>query len=291
MAGLPFTQLPVADDISPEEDTKKQIETGRQRIQDKYALQWRTVNANIRTLGRAKHQAMLQQIDSKAKQEMLEFNQQAEQQLGSLRQIDRIARAGGITSQTQERLKAINIYGREAAEAMYPKERSVPQQFGELDAYSNRIAGDLEQFRTSTTVGKPPSKLAFVTPITGAIAAYRGIKRVKEVVKKGPIVQILDMSIPAKDAKGKAVKDKFGDPVMGNWRDARPEEIERYKLLKAAKRGIEAEKSQLLGQPDISRRLTQPGTQGGTFGDKVAESYKKPVTQRQLTGNDPLGLF
>jgi hypothetical protein len=277
MAGLPFTQLPAADEMSPEQDIQRQIQTGRQNIQQKYTLQWETVNNNARFLGQRKHQAMLQQIDASAKQEMLEFNQQAEQQLESLRQIDRIANAGGITPQTQEKLKASRTYGREAAEAMYPKETSVMAEFGRLDEFGRDIDRQLGQFRISGPGGKPPSKLAFATPITGAIAAYRGIKR----AKKGRTLQMFDPSIPAKDAKGKPIKDKYGEPVMGNWREAEPEEIERYKLLSDARRGVGMEQSKLLGGRDVKQRTVQPGTPGGTFGDKITASYKKPVIKQR----------
>ena len=67
MAGLPFTQLPV----SPEQDMQKEVQAGRQRIQDKFALQWQTVNNNARILGKTKHQLMLRQLHDNAKQERM----------------------------------------------------------------------------------------------------------------------------------------------------------------------------------------------------------------------------
>ena len=41
------------------------------------------------------------------------------------------------------------------------------------------------------------------------------------------------------------------------------------------------EQSGLLGGRDTKQRVVQPGTEGGTFGDKIATSYKKPVTKQR----------
>jgi hypothetical protein len=239
MAGLPFTQLP-AGEVTPEEDIERQIETGRKNIQQKYALQWQTVNNNASILGARKHRDMLMQIDSNAKAEMLDFNQRAEERL---------------------ELKASRIYGRETAEAMYPDEKSVPQVFGMLDVHSNRIQGRLSEFRM--TKERVPSLL---------------LTRGREGVKPGKI-QVWDRSIMVEDKK----KKEF---TMGDWRDATPEEIEERKLLVQELDRTKKAKAAILGQPDVSKRLVQPGTRGGTFGDKIAQSYDKP---KQM--DDPLGLF
>ena len=256
MAGLPFTQLP-AGDVSPEQDIQRQAETGRRNIQQKYALQWQTVNRNAKFLGQRKHQEMLMQIDSKAKAEMLEFNQRAEEQLASLRQIDNIAQAGGITPQTQEKLKATRVYGRETAEAMHPepeRERSIPQQFGELDLYGRRISQELEWFKPPKKLSKIATGIGAVSPLGRAILALRG---------KDDALRILD-------------------PNTGKWKEAEPEDVARYVALIREEKDIKQRKSELLGHPSIGRRKVQPGTKGGTFGDKIATSYKKPVTtQRQ----------
>ena len=256
MAGLSFTQLP-AGDISPEEDINRQVETGRRNIQQKFALQWQTVNRNAKFLGQRKHQEMLMQIDSKAKAEMLEFNQKAEEQLASLRQIDNIAQAGGITPQTQERLKASRVYGREAAEAMHPEpegERSIPQQFGELDLYESRISQELEWFKPPEKLSKLSAGIGTISPLGRAIFALRG--------KKNAL--------------------KTFDSTTGKWKEAKPEDVARYVALIREEKDIKQRKGELLGHPSISRRKVQPGTQGGTFGDKITTSYKKPVTaQRQ----------
>jgi hypothetical protein len=260
MAGLPFTQLP-ASRVSPEDDIQKQIQAGRQNIQQKYTLQWQTVNNNAKYLGKQKHQEMLRQIDANAKAEMLDFNQKAEQQLESLRQVDRIASAGGITPQTQDKLKATRIYGRDTAEAMYPDTESIPKLFGMLDVHSSRIQDRLSEFRM--TKERVPSLM---------------LRKGKEGVSPGKI-QVWDRSIMKEDKK----KKEF---TMGDWRDATPEEIEERKLLVREMDRTKKAKAAILGQPDIKRRLVQPGTRGGTFGDKIAASYDKPEQN-----NDPLGLF
>ena len=61
---------------------------------------------------------------------------------------------------------------------------------------------------------------------------------------------------------------------MGEWREAKPEEIIRYASLMQEEKNIVGRKRELLGQPGISRRVVQPGTKGGSFSDKVAESVR-----------------
>ena len=288
MAGLPFTKLPV----SPEQDMQKEVQSGRQHIQDKFALQWQTVNNNARILGKTKHQLMLRQLHDNAKQEMLEFNQNAQQQMEQLQRVNNISRAGGFTPEKAEELKAGMVYGGDVAGAMYPKEareKTVPEQLGVLDAYSRLISNEKNNnFREYTPEVKPPSKLAFATPLTGAYSAIRSISQAAKAKKSGVTIQILDRTIPAKDAKGKPILDKYGDPVMGSYRPANEEEKQRYKNLLQKEKDIQMERDRLVAMPDVFAR--KPGTKGGTFGDKIAASYGKPEVKQQ-TNNDPFGLF
>ena len=285
MAGFSFTKLPV----SPEQDMQKEVQAGRQRIQDKFALQWQTVNNNARILGKTKHQLMLRQLHDNAKQEMLEFNQNAQQQMEQLQQVNNISRAGGFTPEKAEELKAGMVYGGDVAGAMYPKEareKTVPEQLGVLDAYSRLISNEKNNnFREYKPEVKPPSRLTYLyNPLLGAIQDVRH----KMAKKPGVTIQILDRTIPAKDAKGKPILDKYGDPVMGSYRPANEEEKQRYKNLLQEEKDIQMEKDRLVATPNVFAR--QPGTKGGTFGDKIAASYGKPTTKQQ-TNNDPLGLF
>lgn len=290
--GLPFEQLPASNSASPEQDVMRQIEAGRKNIQQKYALQWETVNSSAKFIGPAKHQAMLREIDAKAKQEMMEFNQQAEAKLAEIKQIDNIASAGGITPDKAEELKVSRVYGRDVAQAMFPDEQSVPRTFGALQAHKRNLDREIEQFRVVRGVVKPPlaargilSKALGSIPVVAAASAYRTLRDVKKAMKAGATLQVLDTSIPAKDDKGRIVKDKYGDPVMGDYRDARPEEVERYQLLLAAKQRAKTEQDKLLGGRDVKQRVTQPGTQGGTFGDKIRKSADMPDKTK-----DPFGL-
>jgi len=256
--GLPFQQLPAATqrDLTPESMLNEQIQTGRQRIQDKYALQWQEINRSKRFIGAVKAQQMLRQIDMKAKQEMLQFNQQAQQQLAQLQNIDRLAQQGAITN--PEEIKARVTFGADVARSMYPtqkKERPVPQQFGELDVYSHRISQELENFRL---VGKRIPKLF-------ERRGKLGWPLPKE--KERQELQIWDPTIPAKDPK-------TDEDIMGNWRKAEPEEIGIYGAWLQEEKDIAKRKRELLGMPDIARRIVQPGTKGGTFSDKVTESIK-----------------
>jgi len=263
MAGFNFQQLP-AGQMSPEKEFEKEVQTGRQQIQQKYALQWQTVNRNARTLGTKKHGDMLRQIDANAQAEMLQFNQEAEQQLARFNQIDRIAASGGITPGKQSELKANMAYGKDVAGAMYPSEKSVPQQFGILDAHSNRLSSRLQEFRM--TKERVPSLL---------------LRQGKEGVAPGKI-QVWDRSIMVEDKKNKEF-------TMGDWRDATPEEVQERRMLVRELGRTKKAKADILGGTDVSRRLVKPGTRGGTFGDKIADSYNKPTQAKENT--DPLGLF
>lgn len=246
--GLPFQQLPQAD-VTPESALQQEIQTGRQAIQDKYALQWKEVNRSRRFIGRVKASQMLQQIDTKAKQEMLQFNQQAQQQLAQLQNIDRLAQQGAITN--PEQIKARMTFGTDVARAMYPepeRERTVALQFGELDRYSIRIEGALSQFRRKKE--RIPSILL-------------GKKR--EAIRPGK-VQIWDPTIPGKWNKE--------TEEMEYWRDASPEEIQTRNMYLEVQSGIERDKARLLKQPDISRRRARPGVVRSGFDAGVTESIK-----------------
>ena len=250
MPGLQFEQLP----MSPEQTMQKDIQTGRQKIQDKFNLQWQTINNNARFLGREKHQAMLRQLESSARQDMLEFNQKAEQHMAQFNRIKQVSDAGGISPEIRQ------TYGDAIADAMYPKTQSVPQMFGVLDAYENKLAGDLDQFRMKKE--RVPSAL---------------LRGSKEGMAPGK-VQVWDVGSPGK--MNKETKK------MEYWRDATPEETRTRTLLVREQGRIKKAKNELLGQPDVSRRLVQPGTRGGTLGDKIKKSYGGTVKD-----SDPLGLF
>jgi len=254
--GLPFEQLPAATrrDLTPESMLEQEIQTGRQQIQSKFKLAWDEINRSSRFIGRQKALNMRQELHTRAKQEMLQFNQQAQQQLTQLQNIDRLAQQGAITN--PDEIKARVAFGTDVAKSMYPtpeKERTIPQQFGELDVYSHRISQELENFQV---IGETPSKflsrLKGISPLATAVSLLRGPPTKK---RKGKL-QIWDPTIPTKDPK-------TGEDVMGKWRGAGPEEIVQYAALVQEEKSITQRKQELLGRPDISRRRAQPGVRSG----------------------------
>ena len=262
--GLPFERLPVGR-VTPESTLEQEMQAGRQRIQDKYALQWKTVSGSRQFIGATKTSRMLREIDTKAKQEMLQFNQQMQAQINQLRDIDRLAQQGAIAD--PEQIKARMTFGPDVARSMYPtpkKEPSIPQQFGELDVYSHRISQELELFQPPKRPSKLGVGLAAISPLASIILAAR---------------------------KGKNVL-KVWDFNLGDWRKANSEEVTRYVALVQEEKAIVQRKTELLGRPDISRRVIQPGTKGGTFSDKIAESVRpqRAPTVAKPKVRDPLGL-
>lgn len=254
--GLPYQRLPQGR-LTPESMLERETQTGRQAIQDKYALQWKTVNQGRRFIGAVKTQRMLQQIDMSAKQEMLQFNQQAEQQLAQLRNIDRLAQQGAIAN--PEEIKAREMFGPDIARSMYPtpeRERTIPQQFGELDVYSHRISDELKWFKEDKSP-KFPRYTKLLGPTGAGVLAKHYIKKARAKRK----VWIYDPN--TKDYTIKAT----------------PEKIAEYDMWLQEKEDVAKLKKELTGRLDISRRIVQPGTKGGTFGDKITESIKP---QRQL---------
>ena len=266
MAGLPFQQLP-ATQASPEDDIRKRIKSGRKAVQDRFTLKWNTVNANARYLGKAKHQTMLRDLHAQGKQEMQAFNQEAEQAMAQFNQISNIEQSGGLTPDAAAKLKAGAVYGQKTADAMYPtpkQERSIPQQFGELELYGERISKELEFFKSPDK----PSKLG---------AAVKSLS---------PLANIISMFHKNKDTL------KVWNPNTGEYdKKAEPEDVARYVALLKEEEAVGKRKDELLGHPSIVNRKVQPGTEGGTFGDKVSKSFKKSATQQQPASSDPLGLF
>ena len=259
--GLPYQRLPgTRTDLTPESMLKQEIQTGQQAIQDKYALQWKEVNRSRRFIGATKTQQMLRQIDAAAKQEMLQFNQQAEQQMAQLQNIDRLAQQGAITN--PEEIKARMTFGSDVARSMYPtpeKEKPPMQQFADLDTYSHRISDELKWFREDKPP-KPLGKFAGISPLATAISIYRSRREPKRKV------WIWDSATEDYTIK------------------ATPEEIVRYDILRQEEKDIIQRKDELYGQLDISRRRVQPDTKSGTFSDKVAESIRP---QRAPTATKP----
>lgn len=253
--GLPFQQLPVRD-ITPESFINEQTRIGRREIDDRYKLMWNEINRSAKFTGRQKAANMRRQLMTKGKQEMLQFNQKMQQQADQLDNINRLAEVGLINN--PDEIKARMAFGADVAKSMYPtpaKERTIPQQFGELDVYSHRISQELEWFKEDK-----PSKLlkglGFVSPLAGAISIYRGQRKPKRKVR-------------------------IYDPTTEDWEKATPEETTRYDMLLQEEKNIATRKTELLGQPGISRRRIQPGTRGGTFSDKIAESVRPQRQARQ----------
>lgn len=258
--GLPYQQLPAAADVTPESMLQQEIQTGRQQIQDRFKLQWDEIGRSAQFIGKQKASNMRQQLHVKAKQEMLQFNQQAQQQTAQLQNIDRLAQQGMIPN--PDEIKARMTFGSDVARSMYPtpeKERTIPQQFGELDVYSHRISDELKWFRED----KPPAKISkalfALGPLVGMAGAYRRL------------------------AAAKKRKVRIWDFNTGDWRKtlATPEEIAEYDMWRQEERDVAAQKRELLGRSDIARRRVQPGTKGGTFSDKIAESVRPQRQVRQ----------
>ena len=216
-----------------------------------------------RFIGAGKASQMLRQIDMNAKQEMLQFNQKMQAQADQLDNINRLAEQGLIPN--PDELKARMTFGTDVARSMYPtpeKERTIPQQFGELDVYSHRISQELENFQITGV--KKPSKLLAISPLATAISMLR---------KKKVGLQIWDPTIPTK------VK---GEDAMGDWRKAEPGEIARYAALVQEERAITKRKTELLGQPDITRR--KAGVVRSGFDAGITESI---TPQRAPTAAKP----
>ena len=254
--GLPFQRLPAATrtDLTPESMLQQEIQTGRQTIQDKYALQWKTVQQGRRFIGATKTARMLQQIDMRAKQEMLQFNQQAQQQLAQLQNIDRLAQQGAITN--PEEIKARIAFGVDVAKSMYPtpeKERAPAQVMSELNRYKEIVQSNLDRYRS-----------------------VRIPEFWKGEAKEKRKTQFLDYGLPAK---------KEGE--VGAWRATTKEDIQNQSFWQQELKEIEEEEMRITGIPGIKHRIVRPGTIGGTFSDKIVESYKKPVTRQQPTRQRP----
>ena len=253
--GFPFKQLPgaagAAGDITPELFINEQTRTGRQQIQDKYALQWKEVNRSRRFIGAAKSKRMLREIDVKAKQEMLAFNQKMETQADQLDNINRLAEQGLIYN--ADELKARIVYGSDVTRSMYSEPKSIEQQFGALEIHSGRLENRLAQFR------RPKRRVK---------KWYRGEK--KEAMIPGEL-EVWDRSLT------REVDDEI---ETGDWRPATQQEIVERGMLLQEQQRIKRLQADVLGRPGVQRRIIQPGTKGGTFDDKIAESVRPRQTRR-----------
>ena len=251
--GFPFKQLPAAGDMTPESTVNEQARIGRQEIQQRFTLAWDEINRSARFIGRRKALNMRRELHTKAKQEMLQFNQQAQTQTNQLQSINRLAEQGFIYN--ADELKARIVYGSDVARSMYPEPKSIEQQFGALEIHGGRLESRLAQFRRPKK--KIPFKIAGVRQIWGKAGRAPGD------------IEVYDRSM---------IDEDTGD--MGIWRKATQQEIEERRMLVAEQGRIKRLQADVLGRPGVQRRIVQPGTKGGTFDDKIAESVKPQPTRR-----------
>ncbi|KKL08108.1 hypothetical protein LCGC14_2579200, partial [marine sediment metagenome] len=117
-----------------------------------------------------------------------------------------------------------------------------------------RISDELEWFKE-----EKPSRglLKAISPLATAISMYRGPKKPKRKVK-------------------------IWDPATEDYTiKATPEQITEYDMWRQEEKDVAVQKRELTGRLGVGRRKVQPGTKGGTFGDKIAESVKPQRQQRQ----------
>lgn len=253
--GQQFRQLPAATrrDLTPESMLNNQIQTGRKQIQDRFTLQWNEINRSARFVGRQKAANMRQQLHTKAKQEMLQFNQQAQQQLKQLQNVDQLAQQGAINN--PEEIKARMTFEPDVVKSMYStpeKGRTPAAVMGELSRYGEVIQSKLDRYKS--------------------VRIPEFFKREAKEKRKW---QILDYNLPSK---------KEGE--IGAYRDATKEEMQLRDSYLQEQKEIRSREAELIAVPGIKHRVTQPGTTGGTFSDKVTESYISPV-RRQPTKRTP----
>jgi len=225
---------------------QQEIQTGLKQIQSRFTLAWDEINNSRRFIGEAKASQMQQQLHAKAKQEVLQYNQRAQQQLAQLQNIDRLAQQGLINNPDEIKMR---MYNPDVAKQMYPtpeKGRTPGAVMGELDRYGEILQQRLDRYKS-----------------------VRIPERWKREAQEKRKIQFYDYSLPAK---------KKGE--VGAWRDATEEEIQIRDFYQTEQEEVEKRRTEIITIPGIKHRIVQPGTTGGSFSDKVAESYKKPVRQR-----------
>lgn len=140
---------------TPEAWLNKQVQTGRQQIQDRFALQWQDINRSRQQIqdrvalqwqeinrrrrfigvgeanrmqqelhNRAEPEVlrlnrMQQELNTRAKQEMLQFKQKAQNQMARLKEIDNLGTKGLITNPDEVKWRI--VLGHEIESAMFPK--------------------------------------------------------------------------------------------------------------------------------------------------------------------------
>jgi len=258
--GLPYQRLPGAQtsqgSLTPESMLNQEIQTGLKQIQSRFTLAWDEINNSRRFIGEAKASQMQQQLHAKAKQEVLQFNQQAQQQLTQLQNIDRLAQQGLINNPDEIKMR---MYNPDVARSMFPtpeKEKPPMQQFADLDTYSHRISDELEWFKEDKS-SKFPGYTKLLGPGGAGVLAAHYIK--KAIAKR---------------------KVRIWDPATEDYTiKATPEKIAEYDMWLRAEKDVAAQKRELAGRPDISRRRAQPDVRSG-FDAGVTESIRPRQTPK-----------
>lgn len=261
MAGLPYERL---GQNTPESTVDDYLQRGLRDIQQRFGTQWDEVVKRGETLGKRRRDEILNELQSKTTQEVIQFKQQARQQRERLAQVDQLAQQGGFDA-TEAKWRM--TLGSEEAAAMFPTKREQPSatdQFRDLDLFENKLRGDAEKFMTDP-----------------------GGRRIKDPwkwswqeKKTGPMLKVYDPGLnPVYDKKK-------GTWTSGDYRIANQDEIREKVLLDRGLAWIAQEKQKIMSQPGFATRIrgamlkTKRDGQG-SLADKVRGSMPQPkVTPR-----------
>jgi len=249
MNGLPYKQL---ERDTPESIVDNYLQQGLQDIQQRFESQWNEVNSRAKTLGQRKQMEMLNELQSKATQEIMTFRQQTQQQMQQLQLVDRLAQQNSSINANEVKMRM--VLGPETETAMFPKPtpEKRPPSVSELRSYESWLERKAPDFMTI------PSK---------EIKKWYLPRRYEKLT--GPTRMVYDPDIePVYDEKKKTW-------TKGGYRPATQEDIQEKMYYDTELKKVREE---LRNQPDIAVRVrsamlkTKRDPEHTSFDTKVQQS-------------------
>ena len=275
MPGLPYTQT---RQDTPESMLDNYLQQGLQDIQQRFEVQWNEVNSRASVLGERKQMELLNELQAKATQEVIKFQQGVSMQQEQLALMDRLAQQN--PSFDAEEVKRRMTLGPEAEAEMFPTEQDPMAQYGKLDVYQRRLESDMPEFmtvpgkRTGGLTGKVLGAGGFGVP--GAV-----ISRFISKGKRKPTQLIYDPDLdPTYD-------EKTGKWTVGDYRPATPEELQQKTFYESEIADVKRTKQEIMGLPDVATRIrgamlrVKREPEHTSFAEKVQGSKPVPTEPRR----------
>jgi len=259
------------------------LQSNLQSVQTRFNTQWKTIQDNAKYLGPAKAEAMLQELQQNAMNEVAQIKQAATLRADTLQRLQQLGQQGQL-GPDGERLMWETAAGKELAKSMFPEPTEAPNPFtvsSQVSGEEKRLESDIAGYHVTPEqpgkgIGLRHGAFGLAGLAYGAITSKKGTPSTIE--KWDP------------DAEDK-VLNKQGVWVrgIGKWVESSTPDKDRQLLAEKHKQLQTMRDARLrLGQPDfptgtvskLSAMMLTGENSTGTLDDKVNASVLNREVQQ-----------